>query len=151
MTLVEVAQSYLHVREQPKGSNRSPEIDRWLKALGSPLGSAWCSCFVWVCLDEAGATRKLLRSGRVQSMVDSGPLLPASQAVPGDLVVFWFASLKRYAHIGIVTAKVGGAVLTVEGNTIADGATGDSREGWGVFAKRRPITARMKVLRPKLN
>ena len=47
---VEVAQSYLYVREQPAGSNRSPEIDRWLTAVGAPLGSPWCAAFMYACL-----------------------------------------------------------------------------------------------------
>lgn len=147
--LVEVAQSYLWVREVPPGSNRSPDIDRWLKALGSPLGSAWCAAFAWGCLDEAGEKPALKRSGRVQDMVDSGTLLPASKAEVGDLVVFWFESLKRYAHIGIVCARKRAILETIEGNTIPDGATGDTREGFGVFAKRRAISERVKVLRPK--
>jgi len=147
--LVEVASKYLYVRENPPGSNRSPEIDRWLKAVGSPLGSAWCAAFVWGCLDEAGEAPKLARSGRVQTIVDSGVLLPASKAVPGNLVVFWFKNLGRYAHIGIVVTKTSKRLDVIEGNTVADGAVGDQREGWGVFQKSRPITARIKVLRPK--
>lgn len=148
MSLVEVASKYLYVREQPAGSNRSPEIDRWLKAVGSPLGSAWCAAFVWGCLDAAGQSPALARSGRVQTMVDSGQILPATRAVVGDLVVFYFPSLQRHAHIGIVIGKGKGVLLTREGNTIADGAAGNSREGWGVFDKRRVITSRVRILRP---
>ena len=142
-----VVARYLHVREVPPGSNRSPEIDRWLRAVGSPLGSPWCAAFVLGCLKESGDTRKVVRSGRVQVMVDGGAVLPATQAVPGDMVVFWFTKLGRYAHIAFVERVEGNVLVTVEGNTIADGATGDSREGWGVFGKRRTISDRIKVLR----
>ena len=146
--LVEVASKYLYVRENPKGSNRGPEIDRWLQAIGSPLGSAWCAAFAWGCLDEAGETPKLLRSGRVQSMVQSGTLLPATKAIAGDLIVFYFANLQRYAHIAICTGRTKGRIQTIDGNSIADGATGDQREGYGTFAKNRAISDRIKTLRP---
>lgn len=146
--LVEVAERYLYVREQPKGSNRGPEIDRWLKAVGSPLGSAWCAAFAYGVASEAGASWPWAKSGRVQTLVDSGRLLPASKAEPDDLVVFWFQGLGRYAHIAVCTGRTTGRILTIDGNTIADGATGDQREGWGVFPKNRLLSDRIKVLRP---
>ena len=146
---VEIAERYLHVREQPAGSNRGPEIDRWLKALGSPLGSAWCAAFVWGVLDEAQERPSLPRSGRVQTMVDGGVLLPMNKAVEGDLIVFYFKNLGRYAHIAICTARSKARISTIDGNSIADGAAGDQREGWGCFAKTRTISDRIKVLRPK--
>lgn len=149
MTLVEVAQSYFLVREVPKGTNRSPEIDAWLTALGSPLGSPWCAAFCHHCLREANDGRSFKRSARVQDMVDAGTLLPSSKAEVGDLVVFWFASLKRYAHIGIVVGKTSKRLSVCEANTIPDGATGDQREGFGIFLKSRLISDRIKVLRPK--
>lgn len=144
---VDVARGYLHVREDPAGSNRSPEIDRWNTAVGAPLHSAWCAAFVYGCFTEAGEAWPWKRSGRVQTLVDSGALVDASEAKPGDVVVFYFTKLKRYAHVGLVVSKVKSALLTIEGNTIADGAAGDTREGWGVFAKRRAITPKVKILR----
>lgn len=145
--LVEVAASYLHVRESPRGSNRGVLIDHWLTAIGSPLGSPWCAAFCHGVLRNASDPRKFVRSGRVQTMVDGGTLHDAKEAKPGDLVVFYFANLKRYAHIGIVEAKVKNTLITLEGNSIEDGAAGDSREGWGVWRKKRTISDRIKVLR----
>lgn len=147
MSVVAAAAAFLDVREQPKGSNRSPEIDEWLSAIGSPKGSPWCAAFVLHCLKASDDPRKVTRSGRVQTMVDGGTLHDAKTAKPGDLVVFYFANLKRYAHIGIVEAKVKNTLVCLEGNTIADGAAGDSREGWGCFRKKRTISDRVKVLR----
>lgn len=142
-----VAAKYLAVRENPKGSNRAPDINRWLKDVGTPLGSAWCAAFVLGCLKESGDPRTVVRSARVQTMVDGGTLVDPKKAVPGDLVVFWFSSLNRYAHIGLVESVEKGKLVTIEGNTIADDATGDTREGWGVFRKRRTIREGMKILR----
>lgn len=145
--ILAIARSFANVGENPHGSNRSPEIDEWLKALKSPLGSPWCAAFVWACLRAAKDVRSFVRSARVQTMVDGGVLHPAKEAIPGDLVVFYFSNLKRYAHIGIVESNNGVVAVTLEGNTIPDGATGDTREGWGVCRKRRKISDRMMVLR----
>ncbi len=147
--LLEVARGFLTVQESPPGSNRSPEIDEWLTALGTPLGSPWCAAFVHACLRASGDPRAFVKSARVQTMVDGGLVHDAQEAQPGDLVVFWLHSLHRYPHNGLVTGKVKGTLGPIEGNTIPDGATGDQREGYGVFAKQRTITDRMKVLRPK--
>lgn len=147
--LVETAYKYLYVREEPKGSNRGPEIDAWLTALGSPLGSAWCAAFVHGCLKESGDTRNYRRSARVQDMVDAGQLLPAEKATLGDLIVFYFPKLERYAHIGIVVGKTPKRLDVIEGNGIPDGATGDQREGYGVVKKSRFISDHIKVLRAK--
>lgn len=147
--LLEVARGFLTVCEDPRGSNRSPEIDEWVTALNAPLGSAWCSCYVHACLRASADPRPFVRSARVQTMVDGGTLVDASQAVPGDLVVFWFASLKRYAHIGLVERRTKTALWTYEGNTVnPDDTTGDQREGYGVFRRQRPITPSLKILRP---
>lgn len=145
--LLEVAAGFLSVAEMPHGSNRSPEIDEWLTALGTPLASPWCAAYVWACLLASSDPRPFVKSARVQTMVDGGVLVDAKKAKPGDLVVFWFESLKRYAHIGLVEKNDGVVLTTLEGNTIPDGATGDTREGWGVQRKRRRVSDRMKVLR----
>lgn len=146
---VEVGYKYLSVREQPKGSNRAPEIDAWLKAVGAPLGSPWCAAFVYHALVTGGVTPPK-RSGRVQDWVDAvgvDTLLPSSKAREGDVLVFWFKSLNRYAHIGLCTGRDGKAILTLEGNTIPTGFTGDSREGFGVFEHRLNPSPNLKVLR----
>ena len=142
--LVTAALARLDVREQPKGSNRSPEIDAWLKAVGSDVGQAWCAAFVHGMGElVAGKYWPFRRSARVQDVVDYAEKLdmvrPVEEAKAGDLVVFYFSSLKRYAHIGIVLEPPTSRLLvSVDGNTVADDA-GDSREGWGVFTKHRIV------------
>jgi hypothetical protein len=141
---VTAALARLAVREQPKGSNRSPEIDAWLTAVGSDVGQAWCAAFVHAMGREVvGDQWAFRRSARVQDVVDAAVkrLRTASilHAEKGDLAVFFFPTLKRYAHIGIIVeTPKDGVLVTVDGNTIADTA-GDSREGWGVFVKRRKV------------
>ena len=149
LTPVEVATKYLNVQESPHGSNRSPEIDAWLKAVGSPLGSPWCAAFVHACLMEAGVMPPV-KSGRVQAWVDTvgaDTLLPSEQAKAGDILVFWFPSLHRYAHIGLVTSRKGKTLRTIEGNTVGQSEHGNVREGYGVFAHTLTASPRLRVIR----
>ena len=149
--VLEMVARYIHVREQPAGSNRSPEIDGWLRAVGSPLGSPWCAAFLYGCGREAlGERWPFHRSGRVQDLVDvcrgQQRTKVIAHAEPGDLIAFYFAKLGRYAHIAILREKSAKTIWTTDGNSIADGAAGDVREGWGVFEKRRPVSDRMLAL-----
>src|SRR5690348_16627604 len=52
--VVQVARRSIGVREIPPGSNRSPEIDAWLKAVGQTPGNQWCAAFVSYALRQAG-------------------------------------------------------------------------------------------------
>lgn len=149
MNIVESARQYLDVRETPPGSNRNPVIDRWLKAVGAPLGSPWCAAAAFDWITEAGL-KPPKKSGRVQDWVDAvgvSNLLSANAAQVNDIIVFWFASLKRYAHIGIVTGRSAGAIQTIEANTIPTGFKGDSREGFGCFEHTLQPSDRLKIIR----
>lgn len=53
----------------------------------------------------------------------------------GDVFGLYFTNLKRVAHVGFVDKWTNQFVITVEGNTNEAG----SREGDGVYRKRRPI------------
>jgi len=57
----------------------------------------------------------------------------------GDLALFYFRSLARIAHIGIVTSVHEWGVWTIEGNTSPEvfDVSLVEREGDGVYAKRR--------------
>ena len=146
MRLSEVAQGFLHVREQPLGSNRSPEIDGWLRAVGAPLGSPWCAAALYAWLTAAGR-QPPVRSGRVQDWVDKGTLFPIEVVQPDDVIVFWFESLHRYAHIAAAVSVNSQTVQTCEGNTIPTGFKGDTREGFGVFNRTLHFSNKLKVLR----
>ena len=43
------AQSQVGQREQPKGSNRGPMVDKYLASVGLQPGYAWCQAFVYWC------------------------------------------------------------------------------------------------------
>lgn len=155
--LLEEARRYLGTREEPKGSNRGTHIDYWLRTVGSPLGSPWCAAAVWCWgLQATGRARWPVRmSGRVQDIVDVAIAnqtftTDATLAVPGDLVVFYYPSLKRYGHIAVLEhAITDRRVKSLDGNTAPDAAAGSAadREGYGVFRKNRPLNDRVGLIR----
>ena len=53
--VLEVARSQIGVGEQPPGSNRGPEVDKYITCCGlNPSGQfAWCAAFVYWCFDQA--------------------------------------------------------------------------------------------------
>lgn len=156
--LIAEAVRYLGTREQPKGSNRSTRIDYWLHTTGgAPLGQPWCAAFVW-CIGLQATGRELWpveMSARVQTIFEHAKAAGNAfrdplRAEPGDLVVFYYPSLRRYGHIGILEHPVqNGRVRTIDGNTAPDAAAGSAadREGYGVFRKDRPVTDRVAFIR----
>lgn len=147
--LIAKALQYRFVREAPAGSNRSPEIDAWLQAVHAPLKEPWCAAFVTAMGVAVDPGWQVPRSASVRAMAEWAGSRLKDKPAAGDLILFYFPSLGRYAHVGIVTA-VGAAdvsrVRTIEGNTVPEGAPGDQREGFGVFERTRVVTARTKFL-----
>jgi hypothetical protein len=85
---LKVAVSQIGVMEQPPGSNRGPEVDRYLTAVGlDPTRGSfpWCAAFVFSCFDEAaralGRTNPVIRTAGV---LDTGtrPAPTASSESP---------------------------------------------------------------------
>ncbi|UOF79577.1 chap domain [Caudoviricetes sp.] len=68
-----------------------------------------------------------------------------SPAQVGDLFCLYYPKLKRWAHVGIITAVEanGKTVRTIEGNTSGSG----SREGWLVAEKTRTLTEADRLIR----
>jgi hypothetical protein len=119
--MVAAAKSQMGVAEQPPGSNESPEIAEFRKAVeGAPGPGPWCAYYVSWAAKQAGTP--LGDRGEGFASVDAAYAWAqrAGKAVPngagvkpnvGDLIVF-------DEHIGIVTGvKPDGTVQTIEGNT----------------------------------
>ena len=137
------------VREDPRNSNRGPEVETYLRRVGLNPGFAWCCAFVYWCFDEAA-----LAAGRANPMVKTAGCMdhwsraaaagatriPKSQAIadpslvqPGMIFVMDFGG--GTGHTGLVEQVDGGLITTVEGNTDAS----KTREGGGVYRLRRKI------------
>lgn len=129
------AEALMHVHEEPQGSNRGPEIDRWAANAGVPLGSPWCSLFV--CWGVLGGLRP--RDFRPSASAlnlwgKNGHLwLPDMAARPGDIYVMDHG--RHRGHTGIVKEILPGGQYfrDISGNSNDAG----SREGWKVCSNLR--------------
>lgn len=146
--LLRVSAASVGASEHPPNTNAGPYVERVQKRTGNRKGDAWCASQVtdWGMI-ALGAAWPVKRTARVQEMVDwaigRGCLLDGPP-VAGDLFVIWFPSLKRYAHVGLVTAvDADGSFSTREGNTSGAG----SREGWMVADRTRSLGPKDRVIR----
>lgn len=140
--------------EEVNGSNCGPRVDEYKAAtwLDSKQGWPWCAAFVcWVVREAmiaAGvAETKTFKRPRTAGALDlenwslkqddstHTKTPPRGDIQPGDIVTFKF---NTGGHVGFAVSipDKNGYVTTIEGNTNSAG----SREGGGVFRKRRHIS-----------
>lgn len=129
-----VARSQDSVREA--GTNWGPKVSLYLRLAGIFSPAPWCAAFVTWCLVEAGADRKKLpkfaastyfwyawanKTGRARTFPERGRVAVQNGAGGGHI---WFCLSGADPH------------RTLEGNT----NPGGSREGYGVFERKRHAT-----------
>lgn len=148
--LIAEARRYLGVVEEPKLSNRGTCIDYWIRECGldPKLGLPWCAAYVGQMGRQTfGASWPVPRTASVAVIAAwataSNRLVTSPQ--PGDLFLLWEADLRpaRYGHVGIVVDVAQTDFGTIEGNT----NPGGSRDGFGVFARRRPLGGSTRFVR----
>ena len=138
----------LGVREHT-GKNDGSRVEEYLRYTGLAKGQPWCASFVCWCLAKAGIPNP--RSAWCPSLFQQGKIIysssdinkPAARLQSGDVFGLWFPDKKRIAHVGFISSFRGKWVQTIEGNTNLAG----SREGDGVYAKRRLFSTLYKVAR----
>lgn len=145
---LKMAITQIGVMEQPPGSNRGPEVDRYLRAAGldpTKGNFPWCASFVYFCFNEAakalGRQNPVIRTAGVldhwQRAGTAGiPRITAASAHMHEALVkpgliFIIDTGGGAGHTGFVENVVAGKLVTVEGNT----NDGGSREGVGVFRR----------------
>lgn len=147
---VKFAVSQIGVMEKPLGSNRGPEVDRYLKAAGiDPAQGSfpWCAAFVYFCFHEAaqalGRKNPVIRTAGVldhwQRAGETGiARISAAQAHmhealirPGHIFIIDTGDPGGAGHTGLVESVAAGKLVTIEGNT----NDGGGREGIGVFRR----------------
>ena len=132
--------SQLGVREH--GFNAGPDVEKYIRLVGSPPHSAWCSCFVCWVLRKAGVITALF--GRACDWFDAAHTIwrgghqvagrPPPR--PGDLLGYtWGAD--HICHVELLIGEWGSgpAVKALGGNT--GGGRALLREGDGVFVNWR--------------
>lgn len=149
--IVELAAKEVGV-EEIDGSNCGPRVNQYKAATNLPPDEPWPWCAAFVCwlVQEAMAATGIKETARFKRPRTAGAWAFENWSLaqdlttqtrkphrgdikPGDIVVFTFS------HIGIAVGSpdAEGYVATIEGNTDAAG----SREGGGVFRKRRKLSA----------
>lgn len=147
---LEVADGQVGVMEQPVGSNRGPQVDRYLRAAGlDPARGSypWCAAFLYWCFAEAakalGSGNPVVRTAGVlehwNRAGDAGiARITAAQAhmhedlvKPGHIFIIDTGDPGGAGHTGLIEAVQAGKLVSIEGNTNDGGA----REGIGVFRR----------------
>jgi hypothetical protein len=129
--------SFLGVREAT-GHNDGKDVELFLKTVHSQKGSAWCAAFVCYVLHSCEVENPMSAWSPAlftRNVIYKRGGLNNKTPCSGDVFGLYFTNLKRVAHVGFVDKWTNQFVITVEGNTNEAG----SREGDGVYRKRRPI------------
>ncbi|RKR83176.1 CHAP domain-containing protein [Mucilaginibacter gracilis] len=133
--------SQIGVREAT-GHNDGVMVETYLHYCGLGKGEPWCASFVCWTFGQASVSNP--RSGYCPNLFTPGHVIykrsiHKPQKVPeqGDVWGLYFPDKRRVAHVGFVDQWGSKYVITVEGNTNEAG----SREGDGVYRKRRPISS----------
>ncbi len=138
---IEIARTQIGVTEHPPGSNRGPEVDRYLASVGldaSKGAYAWCAAFVSHCVREAGKalnyTLRFKRSARALGLVQNNPDLILPAPIPGCIgVIDHGGGLGHTFFIYALDLTNPGTLFTLEGNSDAAG----SRTGGSVVLRTR--------------
>jgi hypothetical protein len=136
-----VAEKLIGTKEAT-GRNDGPVIEAILASTGNRKGDPYCAAFNYYCYDKAGLGSLVPRSAWSPDWVrnptwtrENGGDTPR----PADSFGVYFPSKKRVAHTGLVKSWGSTTVVTVEGNTSPEAASGSSadRDGGGIWSKRR--------------
>jgi hypothetical protein len=140
--------SLLFVAEEPPGSNAGQAVEAFLAVCGHKPGQPWCMAVLsYVGRQCFGRSWPLRMTAGTNDAADQarekGIRFLPSEAEPGDIVLLWSTSLKRFRHAFVLEAlqEDGQRWDTLEGNTNRAG----SREGTA-FLRRDGAIGR--VLQP---
>lgn len=124
------------VREEPRGSNRGPWVDRFLRRAQSFPGQPWCAAFVYDCVKDAGGNPRVAYPASVSSWADYAKRAGRLRDEPLRGRLFYILNPNGSGHMGFVCRVKGDSVETIEGNTNDFGA----REGFEVARRERKIS-----------
>lgn len=147
----QVYTSQIGVTEKPRGSNSGNEVNKYLRSVHINYPAPWCAAFVHWCLDSAGIYNTITAYSPTaqnnNNLVYYNHRL-LKTLLPGDVFTIYFPSLKRIAHTGFANHQINNSIIeTVEGNS----NDGGSREGYGVFKRKRSLHTLYSISRWKSN
>jgi hypothetical protein len=127
--LLEVLRAQVGVKEEPLGSNWGPKVKVYLEAAGVTTPAPWCAAVGTWAFHEIG--RSDVPGAWSPSWFPKERRVRLDDVRPGDQGGIYFPKLGRVGHLLTVERMQGREVITLEGNTNAQG----SREG-DQFARR---------------
>lgn len=138
--------SQIGVREAT-GRNDGQAVEMYLRSTNLGKGYAWCAAFVkWVfvsCGVKTTITAWSPTAHNSNNIVYFKSRLE-KEPLPGDVFTIWNVKMKRISHTGFFHRKVNASIYeTIEGNT----NEGGSREGDGVYKRRRSFNATYSITR----
>lgn len=130
--LAGVLASHKDAKEEPKGSNKGPEVTKYLQSVGLSSGLPWCMAFVYYIFDEMckrlGRTNTTVKTGGCLNHWNGAPSdskIPVDQVKanpslirPGQIFIMTRPG-KGLGHTGIVVAvdEKARSFTSMEGNT----------------------------------
>lgn len=144
---ISAARAEVGVREV--GNNGGRRVEEFLASVGLSRGNPWCMAFVYFVAKEAsddtGQAHRLAKTGHVLTAYNTARnklmAYPAEEGKTGDVFIMDFGGGR--GHTGIIVAAKNGLWDTIEGNT----NEGGSREGDGVYVKKRKYSQAVGVIR----
>lgn len=132
--------------EMPPGSNRSPAIDEYVGAVGSPAGSRWCAAALAAWWRDCGADVPVVDGGSCNAWMTwaARQKIWNSEPAPGRAVVYGRNGVA--VHIGVIV-RVSPVLLSVEGNTSLAG--GLDADGIAVTLKRVATSRVLGYITPR--
>ncbi|MGV3613852.1 MAG: CHAP domain-containing protein [Fimbriimonas sp.] len=124
---------HYRVEEAPRGSNRGPWVDKFLRRAQSVPGQPWCAAFVYDCFRDAGMSPRVAYPASVASWADYARRFGRVREEPARGRLFYFTNRDGSGHMGFVVRVRGDSVETIEGNTNDMGL----REGYRVARRMR--------------
>jgi len=155
--ILTVAKRYLGVTEQPKGSNRGPFIDDFIRFTGLQPPQPWCAAYVSFVVHKAAEelnittdfpktawTPTILNWARKSNkLITQQELQLGAKPKQGDIFLLYYPALNRVAHTGFVERALPFFVVTIEGNTNDEGG----REGYKVARRIRRLKSIYALVR----
>lgn len=162
--LIDIAAKEIGVTEQPKNSNTGPRVLEYQRATNLP-GTKWpyCAAFVCWCIREWGKDPEVLDALKMTAgefaiwrpqtaaaygfddWAEHNGLLVMDENLHPNHATLHTGDIVNYdfSHVGLLKTDDHDFLYTIEGNTDVSG----SRNGGGVYAKKRPRSQARKFIR----
>ncbi len=140
---LEIARTQIGITEHPKGSNKGPEVDKYLLSAGINFPASWCAAFIYWCYEQAskelGVKNPLIRTGGVLKHYNETTGIKVAIPKKGDIFIMDFG--KGLGHTGLVDSVnlESKTFTTVEGNAEAKNIA--NRTGGTVCKNTRNINS----------